>query len=49
MVVRRVDEVSILAVYLQNIENHLPYQHGDREYLAEDGVAAQLLGRRYVE
>ena len=46
---RRVDKVCILAVYLQNIENHLPYQHGDREYLAEDGVAAQLFGCRYVE
>ena len=32
VVMRRVDKVCILAVYLQNIENHLPYQHGDREY-----------------
>ncbi len=33
------DEVGILMVYLQDIGNHLPYQHGQGEYLAEHGVA----------
>jgi hypothetical protein len=39
------DKVSVLAVYLQDVENHLPHQAGYGEYLAEDGMAAQLLGR----
>ena len=39
------DEVRVLAVYLQDVKNHLPNQHGDGEYLAEDGVTAQLLRR----
>ena len=44
-----VDEICVFAVYLQNVENHLPYQHGDGQNLAEDRVAAQLFRRRHVE
>ena len=43
------DEVGVLAVNLEDVEHHLPHELGQGEYLAEDGVAAQLLGRRDVE
>lgn len=39
-----VDEVGILVVYLEDVEYHLPYEHGEGEYLAEDGMLAQLFG-----
>jgi hypothetical protein len=44
-IVGGVDKVGVLAVYLQYVENHLPYQHGDGQNLSEDRVAAQLFGR----
>lgn len=45
----RVDEVRILMVYLQDIGQHLPYQHRQGEQLAEDGVLAELFGGGDVE
>ena len=36
----RVDEVCIFVVYLQDVGQHLPYQHRQGEQLAEDGVLA---------
>ena len=45
----RVDEVCIFVVYLQDVGQHLPYQHRQGEQLAEDGVFAQLLGGGDVE
>ena len=44
-----VDEVRVLTVYLQDVENHLPNQHGQGENLAEDRMAAQLFGGCDVE
>ena len=44
-----VDEVRILMVYLQDIGNHSPNEHGDWEYLAEDGVLAELFGGGDIE
>ena len=49
MVVGGVNEVGVLAVNLEDVEHHLPDELGQGEYLAEDGVAAQLLGCRDVE
>ena len=43
------DEVCILAVYLKDIQKHLPDQGGQGEYLAIDAVAAQLTGGRHIE
>jgi len=39
-----VDEVGILVVYLEDVEHHLPYEHGKGKYLAENGMLAQLFG-----
>ena len=44
-----VDEIGILTVYLQYVENHLPYQHGQRQNLAEDRMAAQLFWRGDIQ
>ena len=46
---RGVDEVGILVVNLEDVEHHLPYEHGEGEYLAENGMLAQLFGRGDIE
>lgn len=43
------DKVGILVVYFKDVEYHLPYQLGQREYLAENGMAAQLAWRGDIE
>ena len=48
-VVGGMDEVGVLVIYLQEVEHHLPDQHGQRENLAEDGMAAQLSGSGDIE
>lgn len=46
---RGVDEVGILVINLQYVEHHFPYEYGKGEYLAEDGMLAQLFGRGDIE
>ena len=48
-IVRSMDEVGILAVYFQDVEHHLPYEFGEGENLAKDGVPTQLLRCGKVE
>jgi hypothetical protein len=41
-------EVGILVINLQYVEYHLPYEHGEGEYLAENGMLAQMFGDRDI-
>lgn len=49
LIVCSMDEVRILAVYLQDVQKHLPDQGGQGEYLTINRMAAQLTGGRHVE
>ena len=48
-IVCRMDEVSILMVYLEDVEYHLPNEFRKGDNFAEDGVATKFLRGRHIE